>query len=268
MTAPRPRWALCRARDDSAALRMYCFPHSGGSPGEYMRWSDRLPGTEVWGVQLPGRGSRLAESPFTDMPELVDAVVSGLGFTGPYVLFGHSLGALVAFETAHALRERGLPGPRALLLSGSAAPHVLRPFPSLSDLEGEELVAAVEKVYGPVPPEIHQDAELRDMLLDGLRADLRVVGQYTHRGRPALDVPITVFAGSGDDETPAELAAWQACTTAACEVRMFQGDHFYFRESPDAFFTALTASLTAARAESAPRDLPGTDPLAAAPAVP
>lgn len=145
---------------------------------------------------------------------------------------------------------------------------MLRPFPSLSDLEGEELVAAVEKVYGPVPPEIHQDAELRDMLLDGLRADLRVVGQYTHRGRPALDVPITVFAGSGDDETPAELAAWQACTTAACEVRMFQGDHFYFRESPDAFFTALTASLTAARAESAPRDLPGTDPLAAAPAVP
>lgn len=261
MTASRPRWALCRARDDSAALRMYCFPHSGGSPGEYMRWSDRLPGTEVWGVQLPGRGSRLGEPPFMNMTDLVDAVVAGLDFTGPYVLFGHSLGALVAFETAHAMHDRGLPGPRALLLSGTAAPHVLRPFPSLSDLEGAELVAAVERVYGPVPTEIHQDTELRDMLLDGLRADLRIVGQYAHRERPALAIPITVFAGTEDDETPDELAAWQACTTAACEVRMFRGDHFYFRESPDAFFAALTAAL----GESPSRDLPGTDPLAAAP---
>lgn len=129
MTAPRPRWALCRARDDSAALRMYCFPHSGGSPGEYMRWSDRLPGTEVWGVQLPGRGSRLAESPFTDMPELVDAVVSGLGFTGPYVLFGHSLGALVAFETAHALRERGCRGRARCCSPAAPRPTCCGPSP-------------------------------------------------------------------------------------------------------------------------------------------
>lgn len=241
-------------------MRLYCFPHSGGSPGEYMRWSDTLPGAEVWGVQLPGRGSRISEPPFTRMDELVDAVLGGLDLTRPYILFGHSLGSLVAFECAHALRERGLPGPRALLLSGTAAPHVLQPPPSLNGLDGPQLIAAVERIYGPVPVEVHEDAELRDMLLGALRADLEIVSGYVPRERPPLSVPITVFGGTGDDESYEELAAWQECTTESSTVRMFPGGHFYFRENPDVFFPALAAAVE----ESAPRDLPGPGAVAAA----
>jgi surfactin synthase thioesterase subunit len=263
-TRPAGRWALCRARRGADALRMYCLPHSGGSPGEYMRWADRLPGAEVWGVQLPGRGSRLSEAPYTRMDELVGALADSLDLGRPYVLFGHSLGSLVAYECAHALRERGLPGPQALIVSGTAAPHVLRPVPSPAGLDDPALVATVERTYGPVPDEVREDEELRDLLLGGLRADLEIVSGYVHRSRPALSVPVTVLGGTGDEESYDELAAWQDHTTAPCTVRMFPGGHFYFRESPDAFFAALTAAL----AQSAPRDLPGPGAVAAAAPLP
>src|SRR5205823_943244 len=91
-------WLVCRQRRPEAAMRLYCLPHSGGSAGEYVRWSDGLPGVEVWGVQLPGRGQRVGEPPLTRMPALVAALVASVPFRPPFALFGHSLGGLVAYE--------------------------------------------------------------------------------------------------------------------------------------------------------------------------
>ncbi|MFJ6573342.1 thioesterase II family protein [Streptomyces sp. NPDC091292] len=262
MTAPR--WLLCRERRAAARLRMYCFPHSGGSPGEYLRWSDALPGVEVWGVQFPGRGSRLDEPPVPDMERLVTELVSEAGFEGPCVFFGHSLGALVAYETALALRERGLPGPVRLYLSAYRAPHLHEPGPDLSRLHGPGLIAAIESRHGPLPDEVKSDPDLRELLLPALKADLTVVATY----RPApymrpLDCPLTVLGGHDDEESGERLTAWRRYTTGHCDVRSFPGDHFYFRENTDDFLRFLGADLD----ECAARAVPGPGPLGSAPPV-
>jgi phthiocerol/phenolphthiocerol synthesis type-I polyketide synthase E len=241
-----PRWLLCRRRRPEARLRVYCFPHSGGSPGEYMAWTEALPEVELWGVQAPGRGSRAGEPPFTSMPELVDAVVGEVDFVAPYVFFGHSLGALVAYEVAVALRDAGRPGPEKLWVSGSRAPHLRRPDRGLHRLHGRELAAAVDEEYGAIAPELLAAPDLLEMLLPVLRADLAIGGGYQARPRPPLDCPITVLGGEDDRERGDLLTAWRRHTTGSFEVRTFPGGHFYFRERRDDVLRHLAERARAA----------------------
>ncbi|MGW2352525.1 thioesterase II family protein [Actinacidiphila glaucinigra] len=257
------RWLLCRARRPDARLRMYCFPHSGGSPGEYMRWSDALPDVELWGVQPPGRGSRLAEPPTTSVAEFVTRLVSEAEFTGPYVFFGHSLGALLAYETARALRDRGLPGPTRLYLSAFRAPHLHQPGPDLGRLDGARLIAAIEEQHGPLPDEVKDDPELQELLLPALRADLTLVAGYRHTPAEPLDCPLSILGGADDEDTRDGLTPWASHTTGSCDVRTFPGDHFYFRENTDDFLRFLAAGLHECAAGVVPRPRP----LGSAPAV-
>src|SRR5712672_1543756 len=141
-------WLACRQRRPDAAVRLYCFPHSGGSAGEYVRWSDWLPGIEVWGLQLPGRGPRLAEEPYLRVDALVEAIVDSVAFRPPFAFFGHSLGAVVAFETARALRDRSGPKPEALILSAYHAPHLPNTTPEVHRLPGAQLWPIVERQFG------------------------------------------------------------------------------------------------------------------------
>ncbi|GAA4080146.1 thioesterase II family protein [Nonomuraea soli] len=233
MTATRSRWLLCRRRRPGAASRLYCFPHSGGAAGEYVRWSDALPGTEVWGVQPPGRGGRLAEPAFDSMAALVEAVVGEAAFEPPYTLFGHSLGALVAYETALLLRERGLPAPERLILSAYGSPYLHRPGEPVHELGDTALMEAVERAYGPLPDAVREDAELRSLVLGGLRADLAIVATYRPAPAVPLDIPITVVGGADDAESPERLVAWHGLTTGPFDLRLFPGGHFYFRERSD-----------------------------------
>src|SRR5262245_15104907 len=103
------KWTIRRISRPDAALRLFVVPHSGGSPGEYVRWADQLPEMDVAGIQLPGRGGRLSEQPLTSMDEVVTAVIENVHFAAPFILVGHSLGGLVAYEVALALRDRKLP---------------------------------------------------------------------------------------------------------------------------------------------------------------
>jgi surfactin synthase thioesterase subunit len=247
MHTSKPRWLLCRTRRPAAALRLYCFPHSGGSPGEYLRWADALPPQiELWGVQPPGRGSRSGEKPFTDMAALVDAFVSEADLVAPYAFFGHSLGAAVAYETARAARRSTGGGPVHLVVSGYPAPHVPRSPLPLDVVTGPGLLAAVEQRYGPVPPEIRDDPATLDMYLDGLRADMCIVATYAHLPGTPLSCPLTVLGGTDDAETPDGLSAWRAYTTGRFTQRMFPGGHFYFRADPAPVLEFLGRLLTPA----------------------
>jgi len=238
-----PRWLLRRHRRPEAPLRLYLFPHSGGSVGEYLRWSDDLPDVEVLGVQTPGRGSRLGEDPPIRMADLVDALADQVRFTGPCAFFGHSLGAAVAYELAVALRGRGLDGPRRLYLSSHEAPHRRRPVGPLHVLDEPSLITAVEEQYGSLPQEIHEDAEWRGLILGALRADLEIVATYRHTPSAPLDCAITVMGGTEDFVTEPDLAAWDRYTTGAFGLRIFEGDHFYFREQHHDVLRFLAADL-------------------------
>jgi surfactin synthase thioesterase subunit len=241
MTVTRSRWLLCRRRRPEAASRLYCFPHSGGSAGEYVRWSDALPDTEVWGLQPPGRGRRLHEHAHASMTDLVEAIVAEAAFQPPYSLFGHSLGALVAYETALLLRERGLPGPDRLILSAYGAPHLHRPGRPMHELDDRGLLEAVEREYGMLPR--FDDAELSALVLAGLRADLTIVATYRTAPAEPLECALTVVGGADDAETPDRLAAWHERTTGPFDLRLFPGGHFYFRERPDDLMRFLARTL-------------------------
>lgn len=227
MTAP---WTVCRAKSTDATFHLYCFPHSGGSPGEYVRWTDQLPDVQVWGIQLPGRGGRLGEAPFTSMPELVDTLVSEVDFTGPFAFFGHSLGSLVAHEVALELRARGLAQPARLFLSAIPAPHHgLRRAP-LHGLPDDKLVDAVNRLYGGLPPQILDEPELLQIVLPAYRADFELYELYQYTSRPPLELPIHVFGGRSDNIAPEKLADWNRYTTGEFDVTMLPGQHFYLRD--------------------------------------
>jgi len=252
-TPTRQRVLLCRQRRAAVQLRLYCFPHSGGSPGEYLRWADRLPEcVEVWGAQSPGRGSRLAEPPLTDLRAMADEVARTIEQLGhlpvPYAFFGHSMGAAVAYETAVALRARALPGPVKLMVSANGGPVRHRPGLSAESIAAPDFVDRAEELYGPLPPVLSGDPALREAYLRTLRADLTAVATYRHTPTAPLDCPITVFGGA-EDRSTAEgdgeewLATWRHHTSRGCDVHVVSGGHFFFRDRPQAFTDRLSSEL-------------------------
>jgi surfactin synthase thioesterase subunit len=243
MAARRSPWLLCRDRDPEARLRLYCFPHSGGSAGEYLRWGAGLPGVEVWGVQPPGRAGRMDEEPISDLRELVRRLLDEAEFEAPFAFFGHSLGALVAFETARALRAAGRPQPVLLVTSALGAPQHQPGRPPLGNVADDRLIGAMADRYDALPPELLEDEELRAQILGCLRADLALLDGYRHRPDAPLDLPIAVLGGREDTEPEEQLRDWAGHTTAWSRLDLLPGGHFYLREQHDIVHRIVGAAL-------------------------
>ncbi|MFI1568173.1 thioesterase II family protein [Streptomyces sp. NPDC020490] len=249
-----PNWLLSAA-PRAAACDLYCFPHGGGTAAEYLRWARDLRSARVHAVQLPGRMPRLDETVPGSMRELVEAFVAQAPLaTGPFVFFGHSLGALFAYEVTRALATAGRPLPGRLVVSGFRAPHLPHPATLVHRLPDDELLDTVSRLHGGLPEEVLASAELRKMAAGALRADYRILETYVwHPGDP-LPVPLTVFGGEDDRITADELEAWGEHTAAGTSVRRFPGGHFYLRERPAPVQRALAAALATVR--SAERGTP------------
>lgn len=224
------RWLACKERRPEAGYRLYCFPHSGGSAGEFVRWADELPDVEVLGLQLPGRGARLNEPAFTRMAPLVDAIATEVAFQAPFAFFGHSLGALVAYEVAKALRATGRQQPDRIFVSACPAPHVPPIGPRMHQLTDDELAAWIHQEYGSLPAEIVENPDLLRMVLPAHRSDFELVETYEYRPADPLGRPLTVIGGIQDDLTESELAAWAQHTDTGWDIERLPGGHFYLRE--------------------------------------
>ncbi|MFC9486639.1 thioesterase II family protein [Streptomyces hydrogenans] len=243
-------WTVRRHRRPDAAASLYCFPHAGGLPGEYVRWSDNLPGIQVWGVHLPGRTTRRAEPPYTRMNELVDALVSAVDFgrDRPFAFFGHSLGALVAFEVAKELRVRGREVPRRLFVSSCPAPPLPPAARLVHGLSDGELLDAIERGTGESLAHLREDADLREHALASFRADYALLHRYSPRGTEPLDCPVTVLAGS-EEPWSSWRDGWAAHTRAGTNLRVLPGGHFHFREGRDELLDTLRDSVPMTRGE-------------------
>lgn len=231
MTGERDRRWLASEPDHGAPLRLFCFPHAGAGAGAYRAWATPLAraGVAVCAVQPPGRETRFREPLCTRLDTLVDAVVPALAphLGAPYALFGHSLGALVAFEVARRLRTLGAPPPARLLVSGRIAPQLADTRRRLHDLPEGELLGELQALGG-IPPAFLEHRELLALQLPVLRADLALNENYRHPSGEPLAVPISAFGGDRDPKVDErELRAWGEQTEAGFRARLLPGDHFF-----------------------------------------
>lgn len=239
-------WVICPRPNDRATLRLFCFPYSGGSTAIFSAWPQRLPAAiEVWPVQLPGRGARLAEPPFTRMTPLIEALASAIRpyLDRPFAFFGHSMGALVSFELARQLRRRYDLCPVHLIASGHRAPHVPDRDPPIYALPESEFLEELRRLNG-TPAEVLEHAELRELVLPALRADFAVCETYVYTEDHPLECPIAALGGLQDSEVPREdLEAWRMQTQSAFSLRMLPGDHFFLNKEQPLLLQALVREL-------------------------
>ncbi len=225
------QWISGRDVSAAARMRLFCLPHAGSGSAVFYRWKRLLPDwLDVCPIFLPGREIRLAERAFERADELLDALVPAVEdyVDRPFAIFGHSMGALLAFELAHRLRARGAGEPQWLFCSGRIAPQSPSPHRGLSALPEPELLVELGARYGGLPKTLLDDPEMLELFLPILRADLAVVESHRYREEPKLACAITVYAGRSDHSVSAEgLAGWQNQTSGPFASMRFEGDHFY-----------------------------------------
>ncbi|MET9432589.1 alpha/beta fold hydrolase [Streptomyces sp. NPDC006551] len=232
---------------------LVCFPHAGGAASTYVPLSRGLaPDVDVLAVQYPGRQDRRREQAIADIGELADALAAEVRseLRGTYAFFGHSMGALLAYETARRLRDRHVAGPTRLFLSGRGAP-TLGPSPHDRMSTDADVLAAVRRLGGTTPA-VLDDPELREMVMPALRADYRAIGTYAWRQGDPLDVPFSVFVGDSDPVVTVDQAsAWRDFTTATTTVDVFPGGHFYLDGQLPAIVKAVADDLAGTGPSSA-----------------
>ncbi len=186
-------WLLRFAPRPAARLRLFCFSYAGAGGAMYRTWLDALPPSiELCAVQLPGRENRFREPAFTSMQRLVETMVPALSpaFDLPYAFFGHSMGALVAFELARALHALPHVAPLThLLVSGRKAPHLPEDDAPMRGLADDAFIAEIGRRYGGIPDEVLRERDLLDLLLPGLRADMTAIETHAHRAGAAVALP-------------------------------------------------------------------------------
>lgn len=240
------------ARAEPGALRLFCVPHAGAGASAFRNWGSGLPDwVEPFAIQLPAREDRFHEPPLTDLDDLLDALAPSLlpYLDRPFAFFGHSLGAIVAWELARTVRRAYGREPVTMIVSGCRALQLRRPpewcAPDLSD---EGLVVELRLLAG-TPEELLDNGDFRAFMLPTFRADRALFGGYVYRPGALLTCPVHAFGGSEDPRVDEDhLKAWAELTTGPCEVEIFPGGHLYLVDERDRVLSSVTRALSAARA--------------------
>jgi medium-chain acyl-[acyl-carrier-protein] hydrolase len=230
----------------NAQLRLFCFPYAGGGASIYRTWGAHLPPhVELRPVQLPGRENRMSEPPLTRVEPLVRLLAEALlpYLDLPFAFFGHSMGALVAFELARKLRTTVRLEPLQLFVAGRIAPHIIRSEPPNYNLPDPELIEELRRLDG-TPAEALEHPELMRLILPLLRADFELVQTYTYAGGAPLDCPVTAFGGAQDTEVSREeLEGWREHTTGDFSLHMFAGGHFFLHTASEQLLRVISSEL-------------------------
>lgn len=245
-TNTHDRWLLIPQRKPAASLRLFCFPFAGGNGSVFMPWANRLPtDVELNAVQLPGRGARISEQPLTSIADMARACADALAplLDKPFVFFGHSMGAMLAFELTRELRRRGLPLPQQLIVSACRAPHCELGRAPLHHLPKPQFLDAIANLKG-TPEAAIANRELMDLLEPVLRADFTAAESWRLAIEAPIPVPIAAFGGDQDHwVAAAALGAWREHTTAGFWQQNFSGDHFYMLQQTAALVQNITRLL-------------------------
>lgn len=247
MKRPPSPWIAHASQAVDPTITLLCFPFAGGGATFFREWGRWLgPEIEVWPVEYPGRWSRLREPLHVDAVELAEAALAAVGEHLParFALLGHSMGALVAFEFARALRRRGARTPQRLVVSSRKAPHVALAGAPIHRLDDAAMISTMAARYGGFDPRVLQEPELVAMVVPILRADLRVHEDYRYREEPPLQAPILALGGREDAQvSESDLQEWARMTAAEFSLETYPGGHFYLERRGEALAQRLRGAL-------------------------
>jgi surfactin synthase thioesterase subunit len=240
------QWVRSLKPNPQAVLRLFCFPYAGGSDLTFRTWPLELPaGVEVCGIQLPGHGNRLREPLIDRMEPLVAALTPMLVpyLDRPFAFFGHSMGAMIAFEVTRRLRRDSAPQPEYLFVSGRPAPQLPDTERCTYDLPEPEFLDELRRLNG-TPKEVLEHPELLQLTLPIVRGDFALCQNYSYVPEARLDCPILAFGGEDDAEvSPEQLRAWGDQTAASFSLRMLPGDHFFLISAKAILLKTLSGAL-------------------------
>ncbi|MFD7536319.1 thioesterase II family protein [Streptomyces sp. NPDC059819] len=228
-TPPRDIWLRQLDDQNRAATRLICFPHAGGSATAFRPWLDHWNAApELWSVQYPGREERAEEPPPKELPRMAGEIAVALQWMTDksYAFFGHSMGALAAYETTCQLLRLGLPLPTLLIASGSAPPKTSRPPAAAA---GQDDIAWLGT------SEAAADDELQAITQRTLSSDLEMLAHYDPGPSPSrLPVPLTALRYRDDPELDVETCRrWNALTQGPFTETTLPGDHFACYRQPE-----------------------------------
>lgn len=218
----------------SAKMTVFCFPFAGGSSTTFHAWLDHLHlDAEIITVQMPARGSRLADEPCDNMGDLVESLFLNILplISKPYLFFGHSMGSKVAFELARKLHQCELPMPVHFISSGCPAPFLPRCVDPIHALPEAEFIDCLAKLNG-TPERVLRNRELMSILMPALRADFKILETYIGSNDVLLPSTITLCGGAGDKSVAqSDILAWRSLFQQSGDLHMFDGGHFFINDS-------------------------------------
>lgn len=229
MQSASARWFRSRRPPNRPRLRLLCLPYAGGGATIYHAWRDELPAdVDVRAVQLPGRQDRLNEPALTSVDAIIRELIPALMELppAPLLIYGHSFGALIAFELARSLLRTPMV-PRWLIVGARQAPHLPSRLPAIHQLNDVAFKEELHRRYG-TPLALLRDSELMALAISSLRADITAVATYQHKPGEPLDIPITVLHGRQDISVSAqEAVAWQELSARTSTAHEVDADHLF-----------------------------------------
>ncbi len=216
-------------------MNLFCFPYAGGSSIMYDKWQSSFPeNVRIIPIEYPGRGSKIKEPLISNFRTLLDylenEVIKNISGSKTYAFFGHSLGAIIAFELALLLKKRHNYSPVSLYISASSPPHTLPSlFPKVTQMKDEDFIKSIQELNG-TPLNLINTVEFTTFFLPILKNDFSLLDGYQSQSQ-ILDCPITVFGGIQDVKVPLEsLNEWRKWTLGQMVVKQMEGDHFFIHQ--------------------------------------
>lgn len=227
-------WYLEYKKNPQAAIRLFCFHHSGGGASAFYPWVEHLSSNiEMIAIQLPGRENRFTEPMNNNLSDIVAKLTEGFRIykDKPFFVFGHSLGALISFEFTKSIHQLYSLYPRHMVISATKAPHLPFRMKYLSHL-GDKALKEELKIYNGIDERILSNDELLDLFLPIIKSDFSIYESYNFLESKPIPCDILALSGAQDQTvTQEEILGWSTYTAGKFEHLFFPGKHFFIKDN-------------------------------------